>query len=198
MGRETGFDGDGFKGRKILGLQEGEVVRRDDPEGRSRVKVRIAGLIDTESAWASPGGGGAKYFGKNSVPPLGATVDVLFVNGDIERPKYWCGDHGVVDGESQVFPEHTSPDVHVFGIGPFRLVIDNTDGQKSATAKAVREVDGVEESMIEVVFNYEDNSLFARAESAVGLLAGAILDLDSGGDVQVKGRKLLPSRRTIN
>ena len=198
MGEETGFQGDNFRGRKITTIEEGEIVNRDDPEGRCRVKVRIPGLIDTESAWASPGGGGAAQFGKNSVPPLGATVDVYFIHGDIERPKYMLGDHGVVAGVDQKFPEHVSPDVHVFGIGPFRLVIDNTDGQKLATAKVVKVVGEEEETVVSAEFNYEDNSLYIDVASALGLHAGAILDIDCEGDVQVKGRKVMPNPKPIN
>ncbi len=194
----TGFKGDDFDGGKLLGFYSGTVVRRDHPEHRAFVKVRIPGLIETESAWARPFGGGAPQWGSNDVPPLGCDVDVVFINGDPDRPKYFPAEHGFVDGKSEAFPEHEDPDVHVFGRGPFRLVIDNRENQKLARFKIVRVVQGEEEDIAWLDFNYEDNSVELYATSALGLHAGAILDIDCEGDIQIKGRKVMPSGKAIN
>jgi len=198
-GPNTGFDGDNFEGSGLFGLYAGIVVNRDDPEKLSRVKVEIPGIIDGESAWALPEGGGAAQWGKNAVPPLGCDVFVQFVNGRENRPVYRAAAHGKPGGTSEAFPEHEAPDVSVFGIGPFRLVIDNREieGQpKTARAKIVRDVNGTEEDVAWVEFNYDDNSIHIYADSAIGLEA-AIIDLNSP-QVQLNGRQVMPTSRPVN
>jgi len=111
----------------LAGTFTGTVVRRDDPENLGRVKVEVPGIIEGESAWALPEGGGAPQFGSVSVPPLGAVVYVTFVNRNENTPVYRPGWFGKPDGVSEMFPEHVHPDVHVFGMGPFRVVVDLRD-----------------------------------------------------------------------
>jgi len=196
-GNRTGFDGDDFNGRKIPFIEEGTVIDRDDPLGLGRIRVKIPGIMES-SAWARPSGGGSLKYGKNDVPPLYSTVDVYFIHGEPNAPKYILGSHGIVNNEKETFPEFTDPDIHVFGIGPFRLVINNIEGQKSAKFKMVREINSGETETVAIDFNYEDNSLFLSADSALGLHSNAMLDLDCEGDVQIKGRKILPSKKAID
>ena len=189
----------------LLGIYAGVVTKRDDPERLCRIKVRIPAILEPQSEgdgpWAYPKSGGSAQWGKNSVPPLGAAVFVQFINGDIEKPIWEPGWHGkpLVDGQvkSEAFPEHQDPDIHVFGIGPFRLVIDDREGQRSAVFTVVKEVNGTEESMASLEFNYEDNSVILSCESALGLKSGAIIDMDAI-TVQVAGRKITPSNKPIN
>jgi hypothetical protein len=191
---------------KFNGLYEGVVTFRDDPLLLSRIKVRIPGILTPESAdhgpWAWPrGAGGSKQFGKNSVPPLDADVLIQFVNGDINYPVWETAWHGIpiIDGQprSEAFPEHEHPDIHVFGIGGFRLVIDDRQGQRSATFKVVKMVAGKEEAVAWLEFNYETNSAQLWADSAVQVAGGALVDVD-GSAVQVRGRKVMPSSKPIN
>lgn len=188
----------------LFGLYSGFVTQRDDPEMLSRIKVRIPGILEIESAddgpWALPKGGGSKNWGRNSVPPLGAAVWVQFINGDVNKPVWEPGWHGKpeVNGapESEAFPEHEDPDIHVFGVGFCRLVIDDREGQRSATFKVVKKVAGNEETMASLTLNYEDNSLLLFVESALGLNA-SMIDMDAI-TVQIAGRKVTPSTKPIN
>lgn len=189
----------------LYGIYAGTVTKRIDPLNLSRIKVRIPGILEPETAddgpWALPRGGGSAQWGRNSVPPLDADVYVQFINGDIEKPCWEPGWHGnpLVDGvpKSEAFPEHESPDVHVFGVGPFRIVVDNREGQKSAIWKAVKVVGQEEQTIISLEYNYEDNSAILSCESALGIEAGAIVNIDAPS-VQIAGRKVTPSPKPIN
>lgn len=199
--KNTGFDGDDFGGQKYYGLYEGKVVDRDDPDGDGRVRVQIPGLIDERSAWARPKGGGSKHWGFVRVPPLDADVLVQFVNGDIDRPVYEPYDYGTKNGEREMFPEHEDPDVIVGGFGPFRVVVDLREDEAaglvpSLTIKQVAiNTKGQETDSAWVQIT--ENSVQVYGDSAVEVGSGAITNIDSGGDVQVKGRKLMPTSRPV-
>lgn len=190
---------------KHFGLYTGTVVKRNDPLNLSRIKINIPGILEPEDEdagpWAYPKGGGAKNWGRNSVPPFGADVYVQFVNGDIERPVWEPANHGrpIVDGQpqSEAFPEHQDPDIHVFGIGDFRLVIDDREDNRSATFKFVKVVGGEEQAIAWLEFNYETNSLQVYATSALEVKADAIVNIDAP-TVQIAGRKVTPSSKAIN
>jgi uncharacterized protein involved in type VI secretion and phage assembly len=207
----TGFGDDNFEGEKFFGLFLGQVVRvendPDDPETQNmdqlgRVKFFIQGFIEPESAWAFPfGAGGSAKWGRQFVPPKGADVYVMFVNGEIDHPVWAPGYHGIpiVDGEPapEGFPEFVSKDVAVGGIGPFRIVIDNTEGQKQATIKTVKEVNGVEEALCEIVLDADNNSVLIRGTRLVRIEADGMVDIDAP-QVQIKGRVVMPTTRPIS
>lgn len=183
----------GLDGSPIYGVWPAIVVDNNDPEKRGRIRVSIPGLIDDESNWALPRAGGAPQFGANTVPPLGADVFVTFLSGRVDQPLWEPGPHGY--GEN--FAEHEPPDVHVFGIGPFRLQIDVREGQKALYAYMVKEVGGVEERIVELEVNYETNSARLFATSALQIEAMGLVDLDCNGDVQIKGRKIMPTNKVV-
>lgn len=197
----SGFYGDGFGGERVFALSLGTVIDRNDPEGDGRVRVRIPGIME-QSNWAKPKGGGYAQWGSNDVPPLGADVYIQFLNGNPEMPIYELADHGMREISTQEgpkperFPEFENPDVHVWGRGPFRLVIDNQEGQRQALLKVVKMVGSEEEDVAYILFNYEDNSIEIHADSAVGV-SGTILDVDCA-TVQMNGRKLVPNGKPIN
>lgn len=204
MGKNTGFEGDSFGGEKIYELCQGTVIDRDDPDGDGRVRVNIPGKME-KSPWASAKGGGYTKWGKNVVPPLNADVYVQFVNGDPERPVYEPADHGFRAPEGdpggapvpERFPEFEDPDVAVWGIGPFRMVIDSREDQKSATFKFVKELsDGSETDVAWIFFNYEDNSIEIHADSAIGI-NGTIFDVSTAA-VTLNGRKVTMNGKPIN
>jgi uncharacterized protein involved in type VI secretion and phage assembly len=71
---------------------EGTVADTADPKGVGRVRVNVPGVAEP-TGWArpiSPGGGAARR-GSWSIPPLGATVLVWFVQGSPDRPVYIGG-----------------------------------------------------------------------------------------------------------
>ena len=197
----SGFEGDRRnQGEKLSLLYMGTVLDRDDPDKRGRIRVRIPGIME-RSYWARPKGGGSSNEGAVSVPPLNADVYVQFVNGDPVAPVYERADYGIVNEENETFPEHTDPDVHVFGIGPFRLVLDNRDSDdpdfgKTVRVKLVKTIGGTEEDIAWIELS-EDNSIQIFASSAVGIEAGAIVDIDAP-TVQIKKRKVGSTTRPVN
>ncbi len=197
----TGFETDSFVGDgKIQGLKLGKVVDRNDPDGLCRIRAEIPGLMQ-RTPWARPRGGGSEKRGKADVPPLGSDVYIQFVNDDPRMPVYDQADYGYVNGKKEVFPEHTDPDVHVFGIGLFRVVLDNRtpsdpDRPRTLRIKMVKEVNGSEEDIAWIEFS-ENNSIQVFAESAIGIEAGAILNIDAPV-VQVKNRKVMNISRPIS
>lgn len=183
----------GLEGAPLHGIWPGTVVDRNDPLKLGRIKVSVPGILEDDSAWALPRAGGAPQFGCVNVPPIGADVFVQFLGGRIEKPIWEPGPHGLEEG----FFEHVDPDTHVFGIGPFRLLIDNREGQRELHAYVVRDVAGTEERVIELEVNFETNSARLFATTALQLEAIGLVDINANGDVQVKGRKILPRDATI-
>jgi hypothetical protein len=191
---------------ELLGLYSGTVVARDDPEKLGRVRVVIPGLIEPDSNWALPKGGGSKHWGQDNVPPLGSEVFVQFVNGNPDVPVYepaWRAkvkNETTGERESWSFSEHQAggPDVHVFGIGNFRLVIDDREGQRYAALRVIKEVKGAEDVIVEIKFDIEGNALRIFGTTAVKIESLGVIDVDTGSDVQIKGRKVMPSSKPIN
>lgn len=192
----TGFDGDKFVGPRINQLCLGTVVDRDDPLGICRIRANIPGIME-RTPWARPKHGGSKNEGVASIPPNGADVYIQFINGDRSMPVWERADFGVVNGKSEVFKEHIDPDIHVFGIGPFRLVVDNRTQEgvvKTARAKLVKVINGEEQDIVWIEVN-EENSCQVHADSALGFDA-TIIDIDAPV-VQIKKRKVIPSPKGI-
>jgi len=203
MGGGTGFEGDDHGGQKYHGLYMGSVVDRNDPNGDGRVRVKIPGLIDDKSAWARPKGMGYTLWGMIRVPPQDADVYVQFINGELDQPVYEPADAGTrgPDGEREMFKEFEDPDVIVAGFGPFRLVIDLREDEEAGVKptcrlKQIATVNGEETDV--AWFQLGENSAQIYADSAVQAKAGAMLDLDSDGDVQVKRRKVMPSSKPLS
>lgn len=198
----NGFKGGAFGQDRLWGLYPGVVVNRDDPERIGRIKVSIPGLIDDESNWAFPrtgasvrdASGAVAYRGEMNIPPVGADVFVQFVNGDVDKPVWEPGPYGL----GEAFPEHESADVAVWGVGPFRLVIDTREGVETAVFKIVKTISGQEESVCELEFNAATNSVRLWATTALQLAGDGIVDVDSTGAVQVRQRKVMPVNRPIN
>lgn len=85
-------------------LQIGVVVAANDPLGLSRVRVRIPGLIETQSGWCFPlgaPGGGLKGIGLKITPRVGAEVGILFKGGDPDCPYYLPAQWGAPGGAAE-------------------------------------------------------------------------------------------------
>ena len=106
---------------KLTGMYTGQVVKRDDPLNLGRVKVRVKGLCEPESAWAFPMGGGSVNWGFFFVPKLNAEVAVWFRDGDIQLPYYRPANWG-----KNELPDHLDgdPDKAGFAFGPVRVIVD--------------------------------------------------------------------------
>ncbi|MEN6368464.1 MAG: phage baseplate assembly protein V [Thermotogota bacterium] len=200
MSENTGFKGDEHRGKRLDGLYMGRVVDRTDPDGNGRIRVEIPGVIDGKSAWATPRGGGSPLWGFIAVPPLEADVYVQFINGDESRPVYEPADWGVRGSVREIFPEFEDPDVIVGGFGPFRIVIDLRDSETVKPSLRVKQVaktkDGEETDTAWFVLS--ENSAGVHGDAAAQVSSGALTDIASDGDVQVKGRKVMPAGRPIS
>lgn len=191
---QTGFDGDGFDGHLVHGVWAGIVVDRDDPDRRGRIRVRVPGIIETESTWALPRAGGSAKRGRVDVPVVGADVFIQFLGGRIDQPIWEPGPHGI----DEIFPEHEDPDISVFGIGPFRLVIDNRTSVQQATFKIVKTVGDSEEDICSLLFDALGNGVKLYATTAIQLSSEGLIDIDCAGDVQIHGRKILKTDRAVS
>jgi hypothetical protein len=177
------------------GPYEGFIVKRekdpeDDPECRDmdvigRVKVRIPGFI-SESAWAWPRhAGGARLFGRNHVPPIGALVNVYMIDGDPDKLQWECGHHT----KDQVFPEFESADVTVEGDENFRFVHDRREGQRSAVFKVLKpNLDGEPTEVMELRFDIEGNGLRIYAMTGLVLETAGNMELTAAGEVKIQDR----------
>ena len=158
-----------------------------------RIKFKIAGEME-ESAWSFPVGfGGAKKWGHNAVPPIGADVLVWFPNGRLDAPVWLPAHHG----DSETFPEFEHPDVAVWGIGPFRLVVDPREANGYMALRVVKEVNGTEDVICELLFSAKGNGVRLLAGSALVLESDGQLNLKSKGDIEINGRKILPADRAV-
>lgn len=84
-------------GNDLRGIYHAVVTDNVDPLRLGRVRFRIPGLIEPQSAWAFPAGGlmgGAKARGSFSVPKVEADVVAVFVGGDPDVPVFFSGHYG--------------------------------------------------------------------------------------------------------
>lgn len=178
------------------------VKRENDPEGSDtafevgdlagRITASIPGLTE-ECAWAFPiGWGGSAKFGVNMVPPIGADVLIFFPLGQIDSPRWISAHHG----PSEVFPEFVHPDMIVMGTERFRFVMDQRAGW--AAFRVIEEVDGVETVMCEDLWNINERGRRIYSKTALVAETDGQLNLDSGGDTQIKGRKIMPNPKPIS
>lgn len=193
----SGFGGDDFQGARFPFLYPGIVTDNADPERRGRVRAQIPGVMD-ETPWALPRTGGARRWGATDVPPKGASVWIQFVLGDPAQPVWDYGDHAGEGDSAEAFPEAIDPGVSVWGRGPFRVLVDTREGQELMRIRLVKTVNGTEEDLVWLEFNGPANSARLYATTALGIEAGGVLDLDCAGDVQIKGRKVMPNGKPIN
>jgi uncharacterized protein involved in type VI secretion and phage assembly len=183
---------------RVDGLQVGEVVDREDPEGLGRVRVRIPGLVEPASAWAWPlgtVGGGSDRRGFFSVPEKGAEVGVLFHQGDVDHPHYLCGPWGKPDGQAEV-PEPArglskadAPRVRALETDRFLLYFDDREGKEALVVKDKTSGDQIE-------FDGKGMGITVKATSALMLKADGMVSIDAAV-VQINGRLVMPGTKPI-
>jgi hypothetical protein len=187
----------------LFGLYAGIVTHRDGPPLPGCIKVRIPGVLEPAAAdhgpWAYPKGGGAHRWGKLSVPPVGATVYVQFLNGDLRWPVWEPAYYGepLVEGVAvpEAFPEHTHPDVHVWGVGPFRLVLDARE--EWLELRIVRTLGNVEVPTAWVRLIAQSNAIQVFAEALVAVESNGMVHINAPV-VQVAERTVVANGRAIS
>jgi len=168
-----------------FGLHLGVVTDRNDPEHRGRVRVRIPGLLEPESAWALPLGtapGGAEGFGFFAVPPVGAEVGVLFAGGAIDRPCYLGGPWG--RGEAPDEARTSPPDVVVLATQTFCVELSEAAG-----ARALRLVNRHNGDRVEI--DAESNTVSVVGTTMVEIRAEGAVSIDAPV-VTIRGRVVRP------
>lgn len=91
-------------GNDLKGIYHAVVTDNVDPLRLGRVRFRIPGLIEPQSAWAFPAGGlmgGIKGRGTFSAPKVEADIVAVFVGGDADVPVYFSGHYG--EGERPAY-----------------------------------------------------------------------------------------------
>lgn len=179
---------------RLLGMQLGYVTNRDDEEQLGRVRVRVPGLLEPESAWALPlgtSGGGSKDCGLFAVPAVGAEVAVWFAQGDVEAPFYLPAHWGKPGGQTEV-PEEarvSPPDNRVLATPTFRIELDETKGARKLRLTNRKTGD-------HLVFDAEDNTVTLEATTALTLRAMGTISLEAP-QVTIAGRVVRPSAEAI-
>ena len=123
-----------------FGTYQGTVMDNADPQKIGRVRVRIPGFIEPQSGWAHPRGGagssGAKGLGGYDVPPVGATVELSFLSGNIDTPQYAGAWHGLDEKHSVVPADPKDADkVKVFESARFLIVLNGVGGSEELLVK---------------------------------------------------------------
>lgn len=191
-------------------LQIGVVVAANDPLGLSRVRVRIPGLIETQSGWCFPlgaPGGGLKGIGLKMTPRVGAEVGILFKGGDPDCPYYLPAQWGAPGGAAETpvmgetFPDSQTGDppgtagdemVDVIETEEYIITIDNRPASKTLRFK-----DKVAGDMIEM-----DGT--SKTGPGITIYGTAAVYIKSDGQViidalscTINGRTVSPSSNPI-
>lgn len=173
---------------RYYGVEDGIVVRNDDPEGLGRVTIRIAGIIE-ETSWALPlsVGGGSRGRGLFMPPEVGADVAVWFHRGDPHgTPKYLPGHWGRGEQLSPLadVPPADVPKIQVLESERWTLTLDNRAGKQ-----ALRIRDKVSGDMLEL-----DGVRRRMSLNATGRLQirGGSVDI-VGARVTINGRPVSPT-----
>lgn len=180
----------------------GVVVNNVDPEGLHRVKFKVDGVIEPESAWAWPmgtlGGGSAKR-GAWQVPEVDADVLVMFIDGDPDRPVYMAGHWGIRAGQSEVptpVGEVPAAQAHQIAVlketGRYLVYTDERAASLSLTIKDKISGDKIE-------FDSSPSTgpgITIQASAAIILKADGLVSIE-GAQVQIQGRLVQASKKPI-
>jgi hypothetical protein len=176
------------------------VTENADPLGLYRCKLQIPGLVEPSTDWAPPigaiGGGGPQRGGW-VVPATGATVGVLFLGGDPERPFYLGGWWGVRSDTGSEMPEpakDAGPNAHQVAslqIGGFTFSVDERPTGLNFVVK------GQANSLtMSLELDLANMGIILNAPTAIVLQTSGRIVLDALG-VTLKGRHVLTSGKPI-
>ena len=198
------FASDEEESPREYGLWWGVVTNNKDPENRGRIRARIPGMNNVESTWAEPlsnPGAGGKKRGTKATPKVGATVAVMFVQGDIDEPVFFPGPPPI----GQVPEGGENPDNVVVQTDNYRLLIDETpNATRFRIESSLPHIDAAKredvKTFIEISINagdaHKSHVVRIHAPTAIVLTSDGAISLDAPS-VQIKGRSVDPSNRNI-
>jgi uncharacterized protein involved in type VI secretion and phage assembly len=191
-------------------IYEGVVTQNEDPKKIGRVKIRVPGILDDpESGWAlpvgSPGGGTAQR-GMFDVPKVEAEVFVFFAGGDIDKPRFFTGHWGVVDGESEV-PEDArdameedgpavADQIKTYQTNSFIMTYDEREGKERFYVKRKRDIDGVDDEDLQggnalmIELDATNGTAAISAPGGIILSSLGLIDIN-GTSINIGGRKVI-------
>lgn len=177
------------------GFFEGPVIDNVDPQKQGRVRVRLPGVMDNDGTpWARPmglPGAGTMQRGTFAVPPIGAEVGVMFVHGDPDQPRYFCGYPGENETPAEV-QEASAEDatkVYKHESDRFYFLIDDRPGKWRAAL-----VDKKSGTMVEV----DGVNLGVNITGATGVTFQVVGAFNvQASSITLNGRKISPSTKPI-
>jgi hypothetical protein len=182
-------------------LYEGIVTANDDPEKLGRVKLRIEGVIEPESDWAFPTatiGGGGPQRGGVFVPDVGSSVDVMFVMGDVQRPKWQAshwGERPDTGSEMPVDVRDAGSDAHLVQavqLGSFRFCVDE---RPDRLVFRIEGRDG-EDVGVSAEIDLKSKQIILNATVGILLKTAGLIHLDALM-VRLKNRIVAPAAKPI-
>lgn len=189
------FDGGGDP--RFVALYRGVVTDNADPLKIGRVRVRVPGLLDPDSAWALPlnVGGGAGARGFYFVPEEGAEVAVWFHQGDVDELHYIPGCFRAPQRVSGLNDRVTgktaseAPDVKVIETDRWLVVLDDSTLTPALLLQDKISGDGIE-------LNALTRQLSISATTSISIEAVGSVEINAV-NVSINGRPVLPSPEPI-
>lgn len=172
----------------------GVVVDIADPLGLHRVRVRVPGIIEPASAWASPltMGGGGPGRGGHVVPGVGSDVLVLFVNGDPERPMYAAAGWGLPKGGSEMPADARDTDqpelVQTMQLGSMVITLDERERDAEAGTGQLFKVEDQTTGDV-LLYDVRDQGWLLKGSSSV--------EVEAVGTVRIRGSQIFLNERLV-
>ncbi len=176
----------------------GIVIRRDDPEGLYRVKLKIPGRLD-ETDWAYPFGfaAGQKRGGGPFVPEIGAKALVFWEGGDI---------NGTVNCIPGMFHRNWVPSGHVIdedGGDNFvwqnavmRIEVDTRDSSAGLRIAKLDETGDAAGTALAVDFDTVTQQVEISTTLGLVLKSTGTVEIE-GGTVTINGRPVSPGGESL-
>lgn len=188
---------DGGGDPRFTALYRGVVTNIADPLKIGRVKVRVPGFLEPESAWAMPCtlGGGSATRGFYFVPDVGSEVVVWCHQGDVDEVNYMAGNWRAPGQQSELNTRITTKDaenatkVKVIETERWLVIMDDSDDTPALVFQDKVSNDGIE-------FNGLTRQLAVTATASISISCVGTISVD-GLNVVINGRPVLANGEPI-
>jgi len=177
----------------------GTVIDNNDPDKNHRIKVRILdihrGVEDEDIPWALPktlGGGNTDVTGNVDVPPLGAMVNIEFLDDDPYHPVYSGGSFHKNTQLPELVEDYPNTKGRVFENGAvWKMNINKDTLTLTHPSGTSVEIDGAGHIKLAVA----DNTVGPNAEAT--LPAGVTIEIQGSAKIIAKEDIELTAKRDI-